>query len=70
MDLRQGRLKEIMDDRIKGDPKTLGLSVIFGFNLAWRQLRRSSERASVSAATFVVARRCSRDLLYFNNVSA
>lgn len=69
MDLRQGRLKEIMGDRINGDPKVLGFSVIFSFGLAMRQLRRSSEWAGVSAATFGVVRHGWRDSLYLGNVS-
>ena len=37
-----------------GPPKTLGFFAIFRFDRAARQLRRSSEGAGVSAATFVV----------------
>lgn len=64
MDLRQGRLKEIMGDRINGDPKVLGFSVIFSFGLAMRQLRRSSEWAGVSAATFGVVRRAAGEIRF------
>ena len=52
MDLRQGRLKEIMGDRINGERETLGLSVIFGFTHVLRQLRRSSEGAGAARRLF------------------
>ena len=64
MDLQQGLLKEIIGDRVNGDHKTLGLSVIFGLHSRFAAVAAHKRRGGRGAATFRWCGYDWRDLLY------